>query len=195
MLMSLCSYAQTNNDAIILLEKIIRDMQSEGQIIYTDRINSDIIKKVETGLNQKIIYGITPETKQNSVELARYEKKHIISQIELYTLPYWTENLFSNSSLIREENLTSYIKKAYQDYSEKLNNPVSSTNDKLMLIKNYRTPSVFEFSMPIYLRDNTLCFVFMSSRCGAPCGYNEFAFYKRENNTWKKWVVMNADAF
>jgi hypothetical protein len=192
---NIASFAQAEKDAISFLEKIIRNTQTDGQIIYTDKINKNVLEKVRNGLDKRLITGVTAETENNSIELTKQEKKYILTELENSTYPYWNENLFNDSKLIREENSTAYIKKVFQEYSENLNNPTSSTSDRLALIKNYSAPNVFEFSMPVYLRDNTVCFVFMSYLCGNPCGFDELCFYKKENNVWKKWVVVNSDVF
>jgi hypothetical protein len=133
---------------------------------------------------------MSPETKMNSLILTKQERNLILDQLDQYKKSYWTENLFSNSILVGEDNMRGYMKKVYQEYSESFNNPTNSAIDKTNIIKNYSRPSVFEFSLPVYIRENSICVVFLSYYCGDPCGFDELCFYKKENNTWKKYIVV-----
>lgn len=43
------------------------------------------------------------------------------------------------------------------------------------------------FSVPIFLRNDSLCLFYSSTHCGYECGDGHFILYKRENG---KWVVV-----
>jgi hypothetical protein len=188
-------FGQMEQESINFLETLIRTSQAEGQIIYTDKINSVEIYKVKLKLDKNTVTGTTNDTRQNSIILTRKERIYLQDQLEALANPYWNENLFPNSKLIKEEDLLSYFKGAYQAYSENLSNPNNSESDKSNLIKNYQQPSVFEFSNPIYLRDNSICLVYMMYLCGNPCGTKELCFYKKENNKWGKWIVVGYENY
>jgi hypothetical protein len=142
-----------------------------------------------------VITGKTADTKSNNITLTRQEKKYISQQLDKFCKSYWKENLFPGSRLISEENLWPYFKNVYQEYSENLSNPNNSAIDKSNLLKNYQQPGVFEFSAPIFLRNNSLCLIYLRSLCGNPCGYGELSIYRLENGNWNKWIVVSADNY
>ena len=189
---AIAAYRVEDENGIIFIGGLIRKVQPEGQIIYTDKINKGLTDKIKSSISKSIIRGISEDTKKNSITLSRQEKKYILDQLENCSRPYWGENLFPNSKMIREEELLSHIKKAHEEYSDNYNNPNNTGNDKLLMIKNYQKPNVFEFSCPVYIRNNSYCFIYFSSICGNPCGFDELSIYKKENDKWIKWIVVSA---
>jgi hypothetical protein len=189
------SYSQVEPSAISFIENLIRKDQPAGQIFYTDKINPTYLLKIKTHLSKKYISGENNETKQNTIVLTRQEKKYLWEQFESFNKPYWTENLFSNSRLVKADSLMAFIRKANSDYSESLNNPNNSGYDKANMMKNYQRPNVFQFSKPVYLRNNSICLIFLSYSCGDPCGRDELCFYKKEKDNWTKWIVVSSKEF
>ena len=185
------SDAQINKTETAFLDKLIRESQPEGKIIYTNKINKSDLEYVTSKIKRSYIYGITNETRQNNIVLTRQEKKYLKEQLENSINPIWKENLFTNSVIINEEDLISYIKNSYKEYLEKYNNPANTEEDRMTMVKNYQRTIVYKFSPPVYLRDKTIFLLYFSSTCGRPCGFEELAFYRYENYQWKKWIVVN----
>lgn len=192
---SLSCISQIERESINFLEGLIRKSQPVGQIVYTNKINSNVLLKLKSELKKSKITGTTKETMDNYIVLTREEKNFLLDQLEIFAKPYWNDNLFSDSKVIEEEKSEAYIRRAHQEYTENYSDPNSTPIDKSNLIKNYHIPNVFEFTMPIFIRDDSYCLVFMLSRCGSPCGFDELSFYKRVNNTWSKFIVVNSDIF
>ena len=189
-LIAFSAYAQVKPDEVKFLESLLRKTLPEGEIVYTNKINESQLQRVEAHIKPGVIQGAGTETKRNSISLSRKEKKYILSQLEIYTKPFWGDNLFAKSKMIPEDSIASYMKKVYQEYSESFINPNNSDNDKAEIMKNYPRPNLFEFSRPIYLRNNSICLVLISYRCGNPCGFDELCFYKKVNDVWTKFVVV-----
>ena len=187
-------YGQNDRSEMNFLERLIRQAQPDGQIVYTDKISKSDLDKIKLRLKNNTIYDCSSQN-QNSIILTRLEKKSLLDQFEFPNDPYWQENLFPGSKLIKEEEVMSYIKKTTQDYLENYNNPNNTEVDKMALVKTYQRPNVFKFSRPVYLRNRTLCLLFFSSVCGNPCGFDELCFYKIDNNIWTKWVVVNSNQY
>ena len=159
-LFQISSFAQSETDDVKFLESLIRKTHPEGQIVYTDRLNIEHLNRALQYLRKSVITGITNETKMNSIVLSKQEKKLLIQKLNEFTYPFWTENLFSNSIMIKDENISGYIKKIYREYSESFVDPTNSASDKSNIINSYSRPSIFEFSLPVYLRENTIFVVF-----------------------------------
>jgi len=174
---------------------LIRQFQAEGQIIYTDKISKGDIDNIKSHLKSKTLFDVSHTINQNSVTLTRQEIKYISDQLESFSYDLWQENLFSGAKLIKESDVMSFIKKTNQVYLENYNNPNNTETDRMTMVKNYQRPNVFKFSKPIYLRNKSLCLIYFSSVCGNPCGFDELCFYKIENSTWTKWVVVNSKQY
>lgn len=190
-----CAFGQSDRSELNFLEGLIRQSQPEGQITYTDKISKVELDKIKSRLNKSTIYDLSSTRNQNWITLNRQEKKYLFEQLEIVNNPFWKENLFPGSRLIKEDEVLSYIKKTTQDYLENYNNPNNTEEDKMKLVKNYQRPNVFKFSRPVYLRNRSFCLIYFSSICGNPCGFDELCFYKIENNTWTKWVVVNSNEY
>jgi hypothetical protein len=187
------SFGQVDQE-IAFLEKLIRENQPEGQIIYTDKINKSDLSRIKNKITSNV-YNKNNNPDPVYLSLTRQEKKYISQQLENCCWSIWKDDLFKNSKIVKEEEAINYIKNSYTDYLEKYNNPSSSEEDKMMMVKNYQRPTVFKFIKPIYFRENTLFFFYFSCICGNPCGFEEICIYKKENNNWKKWVLVDRKEF
>ncbi len=190
-----CIFGQSDPSELNFLVGLVRQSQPEGQIIYTDKISKNEADKIKSRLNKSTIYDISSTRNQNWITLTRKEKKYLFEQLEISTRSSWKENLFPESKLIKEDGVQSYIKKTTQEYLENYNNPNNSEADRMTLVKNYQKPTVFKLSKPVYLRDRSYSLIFLSFICGNPCGFDELCFYKIENNTWTKWIVVNFNEY
>ena len=190
-----CIFGQSDPSELNFLVGLVRQSQPEGQIIYTEKISKNEADKIKSRLNKSTIYDISSTRNQNWITLTRKEKKYLFEQLEISTRSSWKENLFPDSKLIKEDEVQSYIKKSTQEYLENYNNPNNTETDRMTLVKNYQKPTVFKLSKPVYLRDRSYSLIFLSFICGNPCGFDELCFYKIENNTWTKWIVVNFNEY
>jgi len=182
--------AQTDEHEIKFIEKLIRETQPEGQIIYAEKISKNDFKKLKDKIKVPSIYDRSKTVNQNYINLTSKEKNNLLQQLENCSVPFWKEELFPNSKIFKSDDAVSFIKKSYLDYLENYNNPNNTEEDRMTMVKNYQRPTIFKFSKPVYLRDNTMFFFYFSSTCGDPCGFEEISFYKKENNQWVKWIVV-----
>ncbi len=189
------SVAQSDEQEIKFIEKLIRENQPEGQIIYAEKINKDDLKKIKDKIRVQSIYDRSKTVNQNYINLTTKEKKYILHHLEDCCFPTWKEDLFPNSKIFKSEDAVAYIKKTYSEYLEKYNNPNNTEEDRMNMVKSYQRPNIFKFSKPVYLRENTLFFFYFSSTCGDPCGFEEIAFYRKENNNWVRWILVERKDF
>jgi hypothetical protein len=186
---------QNNVQEIAFIEKNIREYQSEGSIYYSEKISKKELNNIKEKIQVQSIYDHKKADNKNYLNLTRQEKKYLMSQLEICCTPTWQDDLFKDSKIVKSDDIVSYIKTSYTEYLEKYNNPNNSEEERMTMVKNYQRPNVFTFSKPVYLRDETLFFFYFSSTCGDPCGFEEFSFYKKENNEWKKWIVVERKDF
>lgn len=185
-MISKITLSQDKVDEIEIVEQAISIEDSKLPIVYIKR--SIDLKAPPKKLIDKIQNGIFYETESlgktienpstgeitlfvklvDSLILSDEEKKVILNQLKISKS--WDENLLENS--IRVENLSDgyrMIKRIKNSGSIEIN-------------------YVFSFSVPIFLRENTICMLALTSLCGDDCGKTDISFYKRINNVWKKWI-------
>jgi hypothetical protein len=184
-----CSFAQLASVDSILLQKAIRDKRPEGNIVYTDKINESDLYQLFVKLKDESFRGATTDTKMNVMTISKQERKDLEKKLKNLSKPYWQSQLFTDSKMIQEQNVMVYYKSVYQEYSETFTNPNNTQQDKSQLLMNTPQPYVFEFSPPVYFRDN-FCFIYMKTFCGNGCGSTEMSFYKKQDDKWEKFVVL-----
>lgn len=68
--------------------------------------------------------------------------------------------------------------------------------DRLKLLGNQiENANTFQFSPPIYFRNNSIFIFYFIRLCGSLCGVEELSFYRLENGNYKKWFVLTGGVF
>lgn len=49
----------------------------------------------------------------------------------------------------------------------------------------------YNFSIPIFFRNNLLCAFYESYSCGGECGQGNFSIYKLKNGKWEHWFTIH----
>ncbi len=173
------------------IEKILREKKPDGSIVYTNHIGETDAQRILIKLKSE--YFQSSDTKVNPVTITKQERKILENQIKTLTKPYWNANLFKESNVIEEENVMNYFRSVYNHYSETLSDPNNSQIDKSNLLKESPEPYVFEFTPPLYLKDKTVCMIFIKTLCGSNCGGSEMRFYKKVSNNWEQLAVVSLD--
>ena len=180
--------AQIQPDEVSLIEKLIRDKKNDGSIVYTNHISITDAYRISTKLKAERLND--KNNPSNILFISTKERKEIQKELALLSKPFWNSDLFKESKMIEEQSVDNYFRTVFNEYSETLSNPNNSQIDKSNLLKETPQPYVFEFTPPLYLRDKSLCLIFMKTICGSECGSEELTFYKKENEKWEKFMVL-----
>ncbi len=54
----------------------------------------------------------------------------------------------------------------------------------------YRDHRIAWLTKPIFIRNDSICFVFYDSSCGPLCGSGFIDVYKKEEGVWKRWWTL-----
>ena len=178
-----------------LVEMMIRNIQPEGKIVYTNKLIPERIDFACKVLGQDVIAGPDGAAGRNSIILSKTEKKLLIQALRDNLNLNLNDNLFRGSKMVKSEYLPGYFRKYYQDFSEKLTDPYIDHKAQANIMKMYKRPIVFAFTMPVYIRNKSICVSYISYRCGNSCGYDELSFYKKTNDEWTKYIVAYSRNF
>lgn len=186
------TYGQVDEDDIFILLKAFREVTSQEQIFYVDTVNKDttIPEPIREVFQKGKIIDAKKSGQINSLRLTKAEKKYLLEQIGKTTI--LEENFFVGSKRIDSDSIWVFLKKENTRRVTSINQ-AALNGDTLSYKKlNYHYSYVFSFSKPIYIRDKTVCLISFVAMCGVNCGREETSFYRKENNEWKKWIVVSA---
>jgi hypothetical protein len=105
--------------------------------------------------------------KEYVLRLTRNEIKYINSRISVIKQKSWEPNLVYFGELVTWDRFDEYV-------------------------KSHPTRETYLFSVPIFLRKNSLALVSISKYPPGSVTYalQETAFYKKTNSGWKKWALV-----
>jgi len=112
----------------------------------------------------------------DSVILTQNEINFILSELENQTdTSLWNDIKIPSLTFISRDTVNAIFKDRNREWNyfhQKVGRSISS------------------FTIPIFLRNDSLCFFYDDMRCGGLCGEGIFAIYKRENNRWVRWITI-----
>ncbi len=169
--------------------KVIKQQPGSDTITYTDRIKPIAMPSLEKILQKDRIpcYDIAGHRKTVFVPSAT-ERKQILNATKDITKISWEDSLFSNSREISVDSMWSYISNRQKALSFSSN----STNN-INNIVSYC--SIFQFSKPIFMRNNTIAIFYFMRLCGSSCGVEDLSIYKFQNGTYERWLVIKGADF
>lgn len=180
----------TTDDSLILI-KAFNTITSSQKIVYTDTTIS-ISSNLERFKEIFSYSTVTDKRHGKSITLTKDEQNLILSNIGKQVV--WNERLFPNSIRIPKDSIWVVLERLKSDRKVAFNN-AKSYRDTVAMKELLGDPYVFTFNKPVYLRNNTLCFLTFTALCGTECGQSEMSFYKKESGEWRKWLVISASEF
>jgi hypothetical protein len=149
--------------------------------IYYKCINQNVIKAISKHIeleemfnNRKYESGKIQVS--DTLILTKQEKQYIINEIKKQSdSTLWNQLKIPNAVLIPQDTLTVISKDIAKGW-------------------NYFTKvygkTLFNYSIPIFFRNNQYCIFYYHSTCGIKCGEEVLAIYKRNKSTWTKWITI-----
>ena len=167
-----------------IIETIIRAKQDTAHILYYDSVATSYrVDDIKTNLAKRTIKSLWKDsTANNSITLTKAEQKYIFNQLDSLRNLVWTTNLFTNSTRVSHDSLGTIVFKEI----EKANR---------LGWKAKSGKQIWEFTNPIFLRQNSICLLFTLYICGGLCGRDELCFYENINGNWKKWITVSSGVF
>lgn len=105
------------------------------------------------------------------------EIEYIYRQLKKMQKPYLKADLFDSTLIISERRL----KKSFKG-----NVDIGWAK----FYKKYSPNGYYNFSKPIFLRNDSLCIFYYGNHCGGLCGGGGLYVYKKTENGWKSWIEL-----
>jgi hypothetical protein len=182
-------HAQINSDDSIILLKIIHNYVHNNKIAYIDTVNNGEIApdRLIQAIKKREITDVRKDIQNNVLLLSKKEKRFLLSKISHRTI--WAKDILPNSQIIPSNQVNSFLTEQRKDFLLNKRDTISILNDPIGI--HY----VFAITKPIYLRNNTLCFISYSALCGNNCGESETIVFKKENSCWENWIIVSSGVF
>jgi hypothetical protein len=181
------TFGQLSQDDTILLLKSIKQISDLTPITYLDSSpffsRDRLIKKIEAGKIENISNSVP-----DAIYLNKEEQELILTEFKTNTK--WPDNILPNSRKINTDSIWTYLSKVNGNRTEKRNNGDKPISYEDLLIEY---AYVYSIDKPIYIRNKTICLITVTAICGQNCGRTLSIFYKKENETWKGWIIVRTD--
>jgi hypothetical protein len=172
LLLSTKIFGQTISDSETknVFKSFVKDKR---QVFLQSSIDSYYVKKLNQYLSansfhRRITYTETGKTISDTLYLTKTERLYVDSCIQALASFQWTSFEkdkvgLENFSLIRN------------DQPKKL-----SDFDYI----------IYTIPKPIFIRQNSICFLFYEYGCGSLCGHGELIILTKQDNKWLKWWTI-----
>lgn len=109
--------------------------------------------------------------------LTNEERQFIISEIKKQSdTTLWNQLKIPNAVLIPQDTLTAISKDSSKGWN---------------YFSKVYAKTLYNFSIPIFFRNNQYCLFYYHTTCGIKYGEEVFAIYKRNKNNWTKWITIS----
>jgi hypothetical protein len=177
------------DDDLSIVYKQIRNISPSVTIYYIDKPGEKFFENIIRDIDHSTVKSIS-KIYPNSINLTKVERRYLVSQFKKSASAILRDNLFPDSKRIpldsvenRQHEILAKIKKLHDSINDK---------DSLIAFTNkYKyCKAIFTFTMPIYIRSNSIFLQYFSWYDGG--GAESLYFCRKENNEWKKWIIVSA---
>lgn len=146
----------------------------DSTTVYADGLNSSRIAYIKKELvDQDTLIDL--DCRKNKVILSKKEKEYIAQEFDKMRTRVWPNNLLSNSIIISRDTISAVYKK-----------PISAQFD---FFSKYPHGYSF-FSIPIFLRNDTLCIFYCGYNCAHSCFDDHLLIFRKEGELWMELISL-----
>jgi hypothetical protein len=188
LLISTSASAQLDPDYLDVIYKRIRTLQPYGTIYYADRPNKEILKNQYNNLTRRRFKTLEKNIADSVLILTREEQQYLISELKKSISIPLPDNLFRDSKRVLFDSLVTNIDRVNRQIIDSVHN-ISDTVQYLGARKKNLLHWAFSFTKPIYIRHNTIFLSYFMYYYNSG-GSQFFAFYKKRDNKWTRWIYF-----
>lgn len=165
-------FGQINSDLETkeVLKSFVKDKR---EVFLLPSINNYKIQELNQAFStstfrRTIRYAETGKTISDTIFLTKPERLYIDSCIQSLSSFRWTNSEKKKCGLERFSLIENDTLKKFPDF-------------------NY---SIYSIVKPIFIRQNSICFLFYDYACGSLCGHGELMILTKQNNNWIRWWTI-----
>jgi hypothetical protein len=112
----------------------------------------------------------------DSLVITTKERQYITTQIDKMGSSVWGKNELANFKMITADTVNAIF--------------ANRKRDGWAEMQKRGVARIYNFSGPIFLRNDTFCLFYYGYSCGWRCGHGEVAVYKKVNGRWEHWSTL-----
>ncbi|MBK7357636.1 MAG: hypothetical protein IPI45_14180 [Saprospiraceae bacterium] len=178
-----------SKDTLVIKEVLATELRNEDSIVYTDKIEDWIINFIKKELDNYIDNGANKHNYDQLLKIGEYEKDSLNKQIEELRNFKWRDSLIHNAKAISIDSIRVFIR----NYDRSLPQEKEEPNTVTTICR--RGPILFSFSKPMYIRNETICLIYIRKLSRIYEGNEELSFYKKDEEKWVKWITLYSSSF
>ncbi len=154
---------------------------SDSPFIYSKGLNQNVIKAISKHIEREEMFNNRKYEPgkvlvSDTLILTKEEKQYILNELKKQSgTNLWNQIQIPNSKLIPLDSVTAISKDTTKDW-----NYFSKVYGK----------TLYNFSIPIFFRNNQYCIFYYRTTCGIKCGEEVCAIFKRKKSDWSKWITI-----
>lgn len=178
-----------SKDTLVIKEVLATELRNEDSIVYTDKIEDWIINFIKKELDNYIDNGANKHNYDQLLKIGEYEKDSLNKQIEELRNFKWRDSLIHNAKAISIDSIRVFIR----NYDRSLPQEKEEPNTVTTICR--RGPILFSFSKPMYIRNETICLIYIRKLSRIYEGNEKLSFYKKDEENWVKWITLYSSSF
>jgi hypothetical protein len=153
----------------------------QSPFIYSKGLNQNVIKAISKHIEREEMFNNRKYEPgkvlvSDTLILTKEEKQYILTELKKQSdTNLWNQLKIPNSKLIPLDTLTALSKDTTKGW-----NYFSKVYGK----------TLYNFSIPIFFRNNQYCIFYYHTTCGIKCGEEVCAIFIRKKSTWTKWITI-----
>jgi len=167
-------------DSLYFIQKMIGFTPGETRIGYTDRLETGFLNNFKRAFKTTTIKGVNSEFKPAIFEFTEKEIEVINKKLSEFEKPYWTKDLFPNSTLLVLDSLDAILADPKRGWS---------------YFHGKYGDMFCQFTDPIFLRNNTICIIQVYYKSDDRKGKHELSIYKASNGIWHRELLIFAGSW
>lgn len=143
-------------------------INDKTKVFLSPQIDTFSWKSIKNGLSENYFMRritLNDTLHVDTLTLSKHEVKYLDSSLTYLASYNWTQKDMKQSAL---SNFTL----------------TDITKVKRIAEHNY---TVYQIMKPIFIRNETMCFVYYDYACGGLCGHGELSILIKENGKWRHW--------
>lgn len=153
----------------------------DSPFIYSKGQNQNVIKAISKHIEREEMfnnrkYALGKLIVSDTLILTMEEKQYILTKLKKQSdTNLWNQLQIPNSKVISLDTITAISKDTTKGW-----NYFSKVYGK----------TLYNFSIPIFFRNNQYCIFYYKTTCGKQCGEEVCAIFKKKKSTWAKWIAI-----
>ena len=176
-------YAQDDKDFPILIEAVVRKLQSRSLVYYCDRLPEKMYLKLTNRITRSDV-NFYIERQGGVIQLTSSEIAQIKKELKAVNAMAWPDSLFADSKSIAFDSLVPKVEAVNRYLIDSIIKLPASTRPYSKILK-----WSFCFSRPVYLRNNELV-IYYFQYYRSSSGSQRFQIHQRKNGVWQDPYII-----